>query len=113
GDGLPEGEFFGVLAQYPGASGRIRDLRAVIDAAHEQGAIACIGADILALVLLKPPGEMGADVVFGSSQRFGVPIAFGGPHAGFMSVRQGARAAAPRPPVGACVRTHARAAALR
>src|SRR6185436_18672396 len=55
GDGLPEGEFFGVLAQYPGASGRIRDLRAVIDAAHEQGAIACIGADILALVLLKPP----------------------------------------------------------
>src|SRR5690349_10945002 len=72
-DGLPEGEFFGVLAQYPGASGRIRDLRPVIDAAHEQGAIACIGADILALVLLKPPGEMGADVVFGSSQRFGVP----------------------------------------
>src|SRR5689334_223152 len=54
GDGLPEGEFFGVLAQYPGASGRVRDLRAVIEAAHEQGAIACIGADILALVLLKP-----------------------------------------------------------
>jgi glycine dehydrogenase len=103
GDGLPEGEFFGVLAQYPGASGRVRELRAVIEAAHEQAAIVCIGADILALVLLKPPGEMGADVVFGSSQRFGVPIAYGGPHAGFMSVRQGLERTLPGRLVGVSV----------
>src|SRR6478672_8656498 len=102
-DGLPEGDCFGVLAQYPGASGRVRDLRGVIEAAHEQGAIVCIGADILALVLLKPPGEMGADVVFGSSQRFGVPIAYGGPHAGFMSVRQGLERTLPGRLVGVSV----------
>jgi glycine dehydrogenase len=102
-DGLPEGECFGVLAQYPGASGRVADLRGLIAEAHELGAIACVGADILALVLLKPPGEMGADVVFGSSQRFGVPIAFGGPHAGFMSVRQGLERTLPGRLVGVSI----------
>jgi glycine dehydrogenase len=86
-DGLPEGDFFGVLLQYPSASGALRDPRGLIDAAHERGAIVCAAADLLALVLVTPPGELGADVVIGSSQRFGVPIAFGGPHAGFMSVR--------------------------
>ena len=102
-EGLPEGDFFGVLAQYPGASGRVVDLRGVIEGAHERGAIACVGADILSLVLLKPPGEMGADVVFGSTQRFGVPVAFGGPHAGYMAVRQGLERTLPGRLVGVSV----------
>ena len=101
--GLPEGDFFGVLAQYPGASGRVVDLSGVIEGAHERGAIACVGADILSLVLLKPPGEMGADVVFGSTQRFGVPVAFGGPHAGYMAVRQGLERTMPGRLVGVSV----------
>jgi glycine dehydrogenase len=98
--GLPEGGCFGVLAQYPGASGRTRDLAPLIEAAHAEGALACVAADLLALVLLKPPGEMGADVVVGTSQRFGVPIGFGGPHAAYMSVRSGLERALPGRLVG-------------
>ncbi|MGH8826678.1 MAG: glycine dehydrogenase (aminomethyl-transferring), partial [Jiangellaceae bacterium] len=75
--GLPDGEFFGVLVQYPGASGRIRDLSTVIEAAHERGALVGVCADLLALTLLVPPGELGADVVVGTSQRFGVPLGYG------------------------------------
>ncbi|MFR9753511.1 aminomethyl-transferring glycine dehydrogenase [Nocardia sp. 004] len=85
---LPEGEFFGVLAQTPGASGRIVDWTGVIAAAHERGALVAIGADLLALTLITPPGEQGADVCFGTTQRFGVPLGFGGPHAGYLAVRQ-------------------------
>lgn len=88
-DGLPEGELCGVLIQYPGASGAVRDPRPVIDAAHERGALAVVAADLLALTLLEAPGEHGADVVIGSSQRFGVPLFYGGPHAGFMAVSSG------------------------
>ncbi len=88
-DGLPEGELSGVLVQYPGASGRVLDPRPVIEAAHERGALAVVAADLLALTLLESPGELGADVAVGSSQRFGVPLFYGGPHAGFMSVRKG------------------------
>ena len=88
-DGLPDGEVSGVLVQYPGTSGRILDPRPVIEAAHERGALAVVAADLLALTLLESPGEMGADVVVGSSQRFGVPLFYGGPHAGYMSVREG------------------------
>jgi glycine dehydrogenase len=88
-DGLPEGDVSGVLVQYPGTSGRILDPRPVIDAVHERGALAVVAADLLALTLLESPGEMGADVVVGSSQRFGVPLFYGGPHAGYMSVREG------------------------
>ncbi len=84
--GLPDGEFFGVLAQLPGASGRIVDHAAMIDAAHERGALVAVGADLLALTLLTPPGEMGADACFGTTQRFGVPMGFGGPHAGYLAV---------------------------
>jgi glycine dehydrogenase len=73
---------FGVLLQYPGSSGQVRDLTPVIAQAHAQQAIAVVAADLLGLTLLKPPGEMGADVVVGSSQRFGVPMGYGGPHAG-------------------------------
>jgi len=84
--GLPEGEFFGVLAQLPGASGRVVDHSAMIAAAHERGALVAVGADLLALTLLTPPGEMGADACFGTTQRFGVPMGFGGPHAGYLAV---------------------------
>ena len=88
-DGLPVGELSGLLVQYPGASGRILDPRPLIDAAHERDALVVVAADLLALTLLEAPGEMGADVVVGSSQRFGVPLFYGGPHAGFMSVSAG------------------------
>jgi glycine dehydrogenase len=88
-DGLPEGDFFGVLLQYPGASGQVRDLRPVIEAAHDRGALAAVAADLLALTMLTPPGELGADIAVGTSQRFGVPLGFGGPHAGYMSIRAG------------------------
>ncbi|MFL6061706.1 MAG: aminomethyl-transferring glycine dehydrogenase [Marmoricola sp.] len=87
--GLPEGGISGVLVQYPGASGRISDPRPVIEAAHERGALAVVAADLLALTLIEAPGALGADVVVGSTQRFGVPLFYGGPHAGYMSVRAG------------------------
>ncbi|WP_139983501.1 aminomethyl-transferring glycine dehydrogenase [Nocardioides litoris] len=79
----------GVLLQYPGASGRILDPRPVVQATHEAGGLAVVAADLLALTLLESPGSMGADVVVGSSQRFGVPLFYGGPHAGFMAVGPG------------------------
>ena len=82
-----EGDLFGVLFQYPGASGAVRDLRPAIKAAHERGALAAVAADLLALTLLRPPGELGADIAVGTTQRFGVPLGFGGPHAGYISVR--------------------------
>jgi glycine dehydrogenase len=84
--GLPDGDCFGVLLSYPGASGAIRDPRGLIDAAHERGALVAVAADLLALILLTPPGELGADAAVGSTQRFGVPLGFGGPHAGYLSV---------------------------
>ncbi|OBK24524.1 aminomethyl-transferring glycine dehydrogenase [Mycobacterium asiaticum] len=85
-DGLPEGDFFGVIAQLPGASGRITDWTALVEQAHDRGALVAIGADLLALTLITPPGEIGADVAFGTTQRFGVPMGFGGPHAGYLAV---------------------------
>ncbi|WP_234786492.1 glycine dehydrogenase, partial [Mycolicibacter sinensis] len=85
-DGLPEGDFFGVITQLPGASGRVTDWSEVIEAAHERGAMVAVGADLLACTLITPPGEIGADVAFGSAQRFGVPMGFGGPHAGYLAV---------------------------
>ncbi|MEV7968629.1 aminomethyl-transferring glycine dehydrogenase [Sphaerisporangium sp. NPDC088356] len=87
--GLPEGELFGVLVQYPGASGEIKDFRAVADEAHARGALVVAAADLLALTLVEAPGSMGADIAVGSSQRFGVPFGFGGPHAAYMAVREG------------------------
>ncbi|THG28460.1 aminomethyl-transferring glycine dehydrogenase [Naasia lichenicola] len=86
---LPGGDFFGVLIQYPGASGAVWDPSAVIAAAKEAGAVVVVAADLLALTLLTSPGELGADVAVGTSQRFGVPMGFGGPHAGYMAVRAG------------------------
>ncbi|GAB2757082.1 aminomethyl-transferring glycine dehydrogenase [Nocardioides salsibiostraticola] len=87
--GLPEGELCGVLIQYPGATGRIVDPTPLISAAHEHNALAVVAADLLSLTLLEAPGSLGADVVVGSSQRFGVPLFYGGPHAGFMAVAAG------------------------
>ena len=90
-DGLPADltAVSGVLVQYPGASGEVRDPRPAIEAAHAAGGLAVVAADLLALTLLESPGSLGADVVVGSSQRFGVPLFHGGPHAGFMSVSEG------------------------
>jgi glycine dehydrogenase len=89
GAGLPPGDLFGLLLSYPGSSGAVRDLRGLVDEAHARGALVAVTTDLLALTLLTPPGEWGADVAVGSAQRFGVPLGFGGPHAGFMSVRAG------------------------
>ncbi|MCW2651147.1 MAG: glycine dehydrogenase [Mycobacterium sp.] len=83
---LPDGDFFGVITQLPGASGEVTDWTDLVAAAHERGALVAIGADLLALTLITPPGEVGADVAFGSAQRFGVPMGFGGPHAGYLAV---------------------------
>ncbi|MCX5444102.1 aminomethyl-transferring glycine dehydrogenase [Streptomyces nigrescens] len=86
---LPEDDFFGVVLSYPGCSGAVRDLREVTAAARARGAQVTVTADLLALTLLVPPGEFGADIVVGSSQRFGVPLFYGGPHAGYIAVREG------------------------
>ena len=102
-DGLPDGEFFGLVVQYPGASGAVRDHRTLVAEAHERGAMVTVAADLLALTLLAPPGEWGADVVVGSAQRFGVPMGYGGPHAGFMAVRTGLERTLPGRLVGVSV----------
>ncbi|MER6137910.1 aminomethyl-transferring glycine dehydrogenase [Streptomyces sp. NPDC001815] len=85
---LADREINGVLLQYPGASGAVRDLGPVVEQAHELGAVVTVAADLLALTLLTPPGELGADIAVGTTQRFGVPMGFGGPHAGYMAVRE-------------------------
>ncbi|HEU4617492.1 MAG TPA: aminomethyl-transferring glycine dehydrogenase [Gammaproteobacteria bacterium] len=84
-DGL---ECFGALFQYPGAEGGVHDYRDAIRRVHERGGLAVVAADLLAMTLLTPPGELGADVAVGSTQRFGVPLGFGGPHASYMSTRE-------------------------
>jgi glycine dehydrogenase len=103
GQALPEVEAFGVLLSYPGSSGEVRDLAPLITAAHERGALVAVTTDLLALTLLTPPGEQGADVVVGSSQRFGVPLGYGGPHAAFMAVRAGLERSLPGRLVGVSV----------
>ncbi|MEU1588020.1 aminomethyl-transferring glycine dehydrogenase [Micromonospora sp. NPDC005710] len=87
-DELPA-EFFGLHLQYPGASGAVRDHAGLVEAAHAVGALVTVAADLLALTLLRAPGEIGADVAAGTTQRFGVPMGFGGPHAGYLAVRSG------------------------
>jgi glycine dehydrogenase len=109
-DGLPEGPLSGVLVQYPGASGRILDPRTVIEQAHERDALAVVAADLLALTLLEAPGTLGADVVVGSSQRFGVPLFHGGPHAGYMAVAAGLERHLPGRLVGVSVDAEGRPA---
>ncbi|MGK5441219.1 aminomethyl-transferring glycine dehydrogenase [Micromonospora sp. URMC 105] len=87
-DELP-GEFFGLHLQYPGASGAVREHAGLVEAAHAVGALVTVAADLLALTLLRAPGEIGADIAAGTTQRFGVPMGFGGPHAGYLAVRSG------------------------
>jgi len=81
-------DVFGVLIQYPGTSGEIRDPQSVIDIAHEKAALVTVASDPLSLVLIKPPGEFGADIVVGNTQRFGVPMGYGGPHAAYFATRE-------------------------
>ncbi|MCJ1878803.1 aminomethyl-transferring glycine dehydrogenase [Pseudomonas nitroreducens] len=94
-DNLGQHPVFGALLQYPDTRGEVRDLRPLIDALHAQQAIACVASDLLALLLLTPPGELGADVVLGSAQRFGVPMGYGGPHAAFFACRDEYKRAMP------------------
>ena len=96
-------EYFGVFIQYPGSDGLINDFSSIVDSIHEKKGIAVFASDLLALTLLKSPGEMGADIVVGSSQRFGVPLGCGGPHAAFMSVREDLKRSLPGRIVGASV----------
>ena len=85
-DTLPEAPAFGVLLSYPDSSGDIRDPSALIASAHQRQMLVAVSTDLLACCLLRPPGELGADIVFGSAQRLGVPLFYGGPHAGFFAV---------------------------
>jgi glycine dehydrogenase len=96
-------DVFGMLVSYPGSSGQVDDIRGILTAAKDRGIGTVVATDLLALTLLTPPGEMGADICVGSAQRFGVPMGFGGPHAGFMSVRAGLERSLPGRLVGVSV----------
>jgi glycine dehydrogenase len=109
-DGLPAGDVCGVLLQYPGASGRILDPRELAEDVSARGGRLVVAADLLALTLLESPGELGADVVVGSSQRFGVPLFYGGPHAGYMAVAAGLERHLPGRLVGVSVDAEGRPA---
>jgi glycine dehydrogenase len=98
--GLPEGVINGIVLQQPGVSGRVFDHTAVIAEAKERGALVTVAADLLALTLITPPGEQGADIAVGSTQRFGVPLFFGGPHAAYMAVAKGLERSMPGRLVG-------------
>ncbi|MUO77701.1 aminomethyl-transferring glycine dehydrogenase [Agrobacterium vitis] len=100
---LNPGEVFGALFQYPGTHGHVSDFTPLINALHNAQAIAAVAADPLALLLLKSPGEMGADIAIGSSQRFGVPVGYGGPHAAYMAVRDAIKRSMPGRLVGVSV----------
>ena len=94
---------FGALLQYPGVTGAFHDFSPLIARLHDAKAIAIVAADPLALTLLKPPGEMGADVAVGSMQRFGMPMGYGGPHAGYMAVKEAYKRALPGRLVGVSI----------
>ena len=101
---------FGALLQYPDESGAVRDLRPLIERAHASGLLVAVATDLLALTLLMPPGEMGADAVLGNSQRFGVPLGYGGPHAAFFATREPFVRQAPGRIIGMSVDAHGRQA---
>ena len=110
GAALESADAFGVLLQYPGSSGMLHDPRPVIAAAHAAGALVTIASDLLALTLLKPPGEMDADVVVGSAQRFGVAMGYGGPHAAFFATRDSFKRSTPGRLIGVSVDARGRPA---
>ena len=103
-------DLFGVLMQYPSTDGQIQPIEAWIKKAQEAGASAIVGADLLALALLRPPGEMGADMVYGSAQRFGVPMGFGGPHAAYLAAKDDYRRLMPGRIIGVSRDAHGRKA---
>ncbi len=103
-------ECFGVLIQYPGSSGEVRDIRGLIERAHGAHAIVTAASDLLALTLLTPPGELGADIVVGSAQRFGVPMGYGGPHAAFFATRDAFKRSTPGRIIGVSVDSQGRRA---
>ena len=107
---LMEGDYFAVLAQYPATSGRIDDLRADVDKAHGKQAAFIVATDLLALTLITPPGEWGADIVVGTTQRFGMPMGAGGPHAAFMACRNEFKRSLPGRLVGVSVDVHGKPA---
>ena len=98
--GLPDGDISGIVLQQPGNDGAVVDHTAVIAAAKERGAMVTVAADLLALTLITSPGEQGADIAVGNTQRFGVPLFFGGPHAAFLAVREGLERSLPGRLVG-------------
>ena len=100
------GEIFAGLIAYPNSSGEVKDIQPIIKAIQDKQALAIVDCDLLALTIFKSPGECGADIAVGSAQRFGVPVGFGGPHAGFMSVRTGLERSLPGRLVGQSVDTH-------
>ncbi|MFZ4287310.1 aminomethyl-transferring glycine dehydrogenase [Variovorax sp. HJSM1_2] len=103
---MAEGDFFGVLAQYPATNGTVHDLRPLVGVAHAKHAAFCVAADLLALTLLTPPGEWDADIVLGSTQRFGVPMGNGGPHAAYLACRDAFKRSLPGRLVGVSVDSH-------
>ncbi len=109
-DTLPRSGLFGAIFQYPGATGEVRDLSGPIGILHAQQGVAVVAADLMSLALLKPPGEMGADVVVGTSQRFGVPMGYGGPHAAFLATRDLHKRAVPGRIIGVSVDSRGRRA---
>jgi glycine dehydrogenase len=100
------GDYFAVLASYPATSGRIDDLRADVEKVHARQAAFIVAADLLALTLLMPPGEWGADIVVGTTQRFGMPMGAGGPHAAFLACRDEFKRSMPGRLVGVSVDSH-------
>ena len=109
-DDLDPSTVFGAVLQYPSTSGEIIDIGPVIESVHEAGGLVTVATDLLACALITPPGELGADIAVGSSQRFGVPMMFGGPHAGFMATREAYRRSLPGRLVGVSVDTEGRQA---
>ncbi|MGB3918004.1 MAG: aminomethyl-transferring glycine dehydrogenase, partial [Thiothrix litoralis] len=107
---LAQHEVFGALLQYPGTTGEVGDLEALIKQAHAQKALVCVASDLMALVMLKAPGEMGADVVVGNSQRFGVPMGFGGPHAAFFATKDAFKRTMPGRVIGVSIDSHGKQA---
>ncbi|HET6787674.1 MAG TPA: glycine dehydrogenase (aminomethyl-transferring), partial [Aquabacterium sp.] len=97
---------FAALMQYPGVNGQVRDLRPLIDALHTKGALAIVAADLLALALLTPPGELGADIALGTTQRFGMPMGNGGPHAAYLATKDEFKRSMPGRLVGVSVDSH-------